>query len=118
MIFTAVIAAGCSVFSETPNAALEEILELHKIRDFDTLIRTRCFEGVNSTSEEQISELVERYCSRCSSDGKLRDLIAVFTHASAQSPVLRDNGRTAVFQWEYGTLTLTKMENDRWGLIL
>ncbi len=94
-IFLLLVCFVCSTVSqaqvETPEEALETIIELYQSRDFDTLIQERYAELHKAKSQEQIDSLINKFIQTFEDDNKLKQVIHIYEQASLVTPVFQTN---------------------------
>jgi hypothetical protein len=116
---TTLYLAGCtSNESETPNQAIQSIIQLYEARDFDSLIRTRYAEIWKAENEEQIQMLIDRFTTRFQVENKLNEAISTYKSVLQLTPELSENDTVAIFRLDNGFIKLSQMPNGKWGFHL
>ena len=119
VILASLCLGGCSsTETETPQQALQAIIDLYEARDFDLLIRTRYAEIDKADGENQIQQLVDRFAKRFASDTSLREAVNTYRKALKIQPVLSEKGTIATFRLETGFIKLSLQKNETWGFHL
>ncbi len=110
---------GCSsAEQETPTQAIQEIIKLYEIRDFDALIRTRYAEISKATNEQQVESLITRFTTRFGDEAVLNQAIATYKAALQITPEISEAGQVATFQLDQGFIKLSRMSDGKWGFHL
>ena len=119
--FGLLLLLGCStpeVPAETPADGLRAIIALYESGDFATLIRSRYAEIDKAETEAQVTALITRFETQFEEPSRREEAITTYTALLDQTPTLSDDGRTATYTAESGTVRLSRMANGRWGFRL
>lgn len=111
---------------ETPEEGLSEILNLYRMRDFETLVRERYAELYKAKTEADILSVIALFGRRFSNNETLDEVISFLAIASEDSPEvsndyepqISETGEIAVFMVDKETYTLYKMKTGVWGFHL
>ncbi len=120
-ILSIIILSGCSKPSsetETPEDALQAIIQLYEKQDFDTLVRSRYAEIGKAESEEQVQGIIDRLKGRFSNEERRNQAIALYKSLLATSPELSENGTVAIYGLDQGFVKLSRMQDGKWGFHL
>ena len=116
VIIVALGLLGCSsAEQETPTQAIQEIIKLYEIRDFDALIRTRYAEISKTTNEQQVESLITRFTTRFGDEATLNQAIETYEAALQLTPEISEAGDVATFQLDQGFIKLSRMPDGKWG---
>ena len=116
VIIVALGLLGCSSAErETPTQAIQEIIKLYEIRDFDALIRTRYAEISKTTNEQQVESLITRFTTRFGDEATLNQAIETYEAALQLTPEISEAGDVATFQLDQGFIKLSRMPDGKWG---
>jgi hypothetical protein len=110
---------GCSsAEQETPTQAIQEIIKLYEIRDFDSLIRTRYAEISKAANEQQVESLITRFATRFGDEAALNQAIETYKAALQITPEISEAGKVVTFQLDQGFIMLSRMPDGKWGFHL
>ncbi len=119
IIIVALGLLGCSsAEQETPTQAIQEIIKLYEIRNFDALIRTRYAEISKTTNEQQVASLITRFTTRFGDEATLSQAIETYKAALQITPEISEAGQVATFQLDQGFIKLSRMSDGKWGFHL
>ncbi len=116
-----VILSGCGKPSsgpETPEEALQAIIQLYENQDFDTLVRSRYAEIGKAEGEEQVQAIIDRLKGRFSNEERRNQAIAIYKSLLATSPEISENGTVAIYGLDQGFVKLSRMPDGKWGFHL
>jgi uncharacterized lipoprotein YmbA len=117
--FALLLLIGCSAGeSETPQQAVQAIIDLHESRDFDTLVRSRYAEIGKAENDEQVQVLIDRFKARYEDESVLREAIAFYESALTSKLTLSADGAIATFELPGGAFKLSRMADGNWGFHL
>ncbi len=120
-ILSIIIMSGCGKPSsepESPQKALQTIIQLYETQDFDTLVRSRYAELGKAENEEQVQTIIDRLKGRFSDEQRRNQAIAIYKSLLTISPEMSENGTVAIYKMDQGFVKLSRMQDGKWGFHL
>ena len=123
LIALLLISPTAAVAGETPQEAVQHIIDLYKTRNFDKLIHERYSEIYKAEAHGKVDQLVERVSSRFSNEKKLSSVIELYEIILKVEPEIVTNPapreteteKMAEFNLNKDTFRLYLQKTGKWG---
>lgn len=108
---------------ETPHEAVRAIIELYRVRDYETLIRERYTERHKAEAAGKMRELTDKFAGRLADEATLQKVISAYSECLEVTPVIIDNpypqvtetNKVALFELKDGAFRLYLQKTGKWG---
>ena len=108
---------------ESPQQAVQAILELYRARDYQTLLRERYTERHKAEAAGKTRELADKFARRLADEATYQKVISAYSECLEVEPVITDNpypqvtetDKVALFSLEGGPFKLYLQKTGKWG---